>query len=423
MNKICLQNVRVVDSKSSWNGEIVNVLVENGKIAEISKQEFNSAEKIFDFKGKQISPAWIDFRTYVNTLGYEWKEDWQTLNSAAIHGGFVEIVAHPLTQPHINSPQNLTAIQEQAKNLDIEVHFVAEVSTSPKKNDMAELLEMHENGAIAFSEYYDGIQNSNFLVRVLQYLQAFDGLLIQRPEDFELAEKAMIHEGLVNLELGLRGIPDIAESSMLARDLSITNYLDTKIHFGPISAEKTVKILRSELSNEKISADIAVPYLLFTDENLHSFDSNYKVSPPFRAKNDKNALIQAVLDKKIKILSSAHLPQALDDKKVEFVKAEYGISGIETSFSIANSVLCKENKMPLDELLDCFTHNPRAVLGLENISIEEGSLAKFTIFDSEKEWTVTNESLKSKSKNTPLIGEKLIGKAEAVFLYNRLIQS
>jgi len=269
---------------------------------------------------------------------------------------------------------------------------------------------------VAFSDNKNSVSHSGVLSRALLYVQNFDGLVCSFPHDKSIAGEGKMHEGKQSTSLGLKPIPSLAEEIQISRDLYLTAYNEAKIHFSAISSKGSVKLIKDAKNKGlKVSCEIPAHQLFFTDSNLEDFDSIHKVLPPYREEGDKKALIKGLVDGTIEVISSDHTPEDTENKLVEFDQAAFGIIGLQTLFPVVNTVL--KDKMDLSDMIAKFCQNPRNILGLEKVSIEEKSEANLTLFDPEKNWELTKDAIQSKSYNSPFIGMEL--KGSVVGIVNR----
>lgn len=419
--KTLVESVEIIDINSPWNHKIVNVLINNNLIEFIGNDKPTS-DQVIDATGFKLSPGWIDMRCSLRDPGFEFKEDIFSGISCAAEGGFTEIVCLPNTQPGIQSKDVVEYIKSRAREQVVSVYPMGYVSVDGLGKELTEMIDMHTAGAVAFTDAENAVWDTGLLSKALQYLQTFNGLLINHPEDTNLTRYGQMNEGKNSTLLGLKGIPKIAEEMMIIRDLELLKYTGGRIHFSRISSSKSVEIIRNaKKKGQAVTCDIASHQLAFDDNAMFDFDTNLKINPPFRLKEDIDALIKGLLDNTIDVMVSDHCPQDIESKKLEFDLAEFGVIGLETSFAVANTILGK--KMDLQELLNKICLAPRKLLSLAQPQIKEGNLANLTLFSTDLEWTYGEYGIKSKSKNSPFIGKKLIGKSLAVFNNGKLYRS
>ncbi|MFN8349784.1 MAG: dihydroorotase [Spirosomataceae bacterium] len=415
---LLIRSVKVIDSRSPYNGQIKDILVENGRISRIDDQiEVDNAE-ILTGDHWHISPGWVDMRVSAYDPGYEHKEDLSTVCEAASAGGFTEIAVLPNTKPALDSKDTLSYIKHKTYGQAVTVYPIGAVTKSCEGKDFTEMIDLTHAGAVAFSDGIHAIHNTHIFLKSLQYLQQVDRVLMNRPEDFDLTVFGQMNEGESSTLLGMRGIPAVAEELMIMRDLKLLEYLGVKsntplLHFSTISTAASVKLIRlAKAQGLPVSCDIAAHQIVFDDSVLGGFDTNYKVNPPFRAAADIAALREGLADGTIDAVVSDHNPQDEESKNLEFDLAEFGVIGLETAFAL---LITYQNALTLNQLIDKLTHRPRTILRLPKKVISEGAEANLTIFDPNLEWVYAETH--SKSKNSPFFGTSLKGKA--LYVINR----
>ena len=427
--KILLKSVKIIDSKSAHNGQTKSIFIENGIIQQIADAISIEADHVIEGQNLCVSVGWLDMRVSPKDPGYESKEDLNTLCQAAMAGGFTEIVTLPNTKPVVQTKESIAYYKGFSVNHLVEIRVAAAVTKNCEGKDFTEMLDLQNAGAVAFTDGEHPIWNADILLKTLQYLAPINALLMNRSEEPSMTMFGQMHEGIESTMLGMKGIPSTAEELMIMRDLKLMAYFlgndvpknqDSKLHFSTISTEKSVELIReAKAKGLPISCDIAAHQLAFTDADLRDFDTNFKVNPPFRSNNDIKSLREGLADGTIDAIVSDHNPQDEEAKNLEFDMADFGIIGLETAFSVANTYA----NLSVEDLVEKFTSNPRKLLHLSDISINEGQMANLTIFDPTLIWTFTAKDIRSKSKNTPFIGKQLKGKSVAVINKGRLYLS
>lgn len=443
---VLLLSVEIIDPYSPFHRKKKNVFISNGTIKNIApptliNKESYKATKIIDAKELKLSPGWFDMRTSLRDPGFEHKEDITSGCLAAAYGGFTEITCLPNTNPVIQTKNVVAYIKNKCADNLVEVYPIAAVSVDINGLEMTDMIDLHHAGAVAFSDGEKPIWHTDILLKSLQYLQLFKGVLYNHAEDTSLTQFGCMNEGKMSTMLGMKGMPKIAEELMITRDLKLLEYVNTDhtplnkrdltgqadkntnlkstLHFSHISVSESVNLIRkAKAKGLNVTCDIAAHQIAFDDTALSTFDTNFKVNPPFRNKEDIKALWKGLADGTIDAIVSDHNPQDEESKKLEFDLAEFGIIGLETAFSVINTY---NSTMKLEKLIEKFTCNPRKILGVEMPKIEQGQPANLTLFDPDKEWIFTEEKIKSKSKNSPFIGKKLKGKVIAVFNKGKVI--
>jgi len=411
---ILIKSAQIVDLNSDLNGAVRDILIENGIIKQISESIKSKVDcEIFSPELK-VSIGWFDMAARFCDPGIEHKEDLQSGLQAAIHGGFTEVACLPNTKPIIQSKDTLHYLASKSEGTLIRLHVIAAATENLDSKSMTEIFDLHHAGSVAFSDGGHTISNSGLLVRLIQYLSQIDALLMSHSEDTTLASHGVMHEGEVSVYLGQQGMSSISEYSMVGRNLDLLRYAKGKLHFNKISTSESIELIRNaKKEGLNVTCDVAVANLVFVDSDLTSFDTNLKTNPPLRTKADQEALWGGLADGTIDVIVTDHNPQDEESKKLEFDLADFGMIQLETAFSLLNQRF--ENHLGLDVLLQKITSNPRKLLKLDVPKIEVGAKANLTIFDSTIEWEYAEKSVRSKSKNSPVLGQSLKGKAIAVF--------
>ncbi|WP_428654078.1 dihydroorotase [Runella sp.] len=418
---LLIRSVKIIDSRSPYNGQTKDILVENGQITQIGDQLDAPNAELLTGNNWHISSGWVDMRVSSHDPGHEHKEDLTTACEAAVVGGFTEIAVLPNTQPALDSKNTLVYVKQKASEQFVTVHPIGAVTKGCEGKDFTEMIDLTYAGAAAFSDGVHAIQNTHIFLKSLQYLQQVNRVLMNRPEDFDLTVFGQMNEGEFSTLLGMRGIPAIAEELMIMRDLKLLEYVGIKsdtplLHFSTISTANAVALIRQAKAQQlPVSCDIAAHQIAFEDSVLADFDTNYKVNPPFRKQEDIDALWEGLADGTIDAVVSDHNPQDEEAKNLEFDLAEFGIIGLETAFAVLNTY---NTTLSIEQLVDKFTYRPRTILRLPTHTIAEGNSANLTIFDPDLEWVFANT--RSKSKNSPFLENRLKGRALYVLNRNKV---
>jgi dihydroorotase len=415
---LLIRSVKITDTYSPYNGQVKDILVENGQISQIADHIEKTNAQVLEGENWYLSPGWVDMRVHAHDPGHEQKEDLTTACAAAAVGGFTEIAILPNTKPALDSKDTLIYVKHRAKGQVVNVHPIGAVTKSCEGKDFTEMIDLSQAGAVAFSDGIHPLYNTHILLKSLQYLQQVNRVLMNRPEDYDLTVFGQMNEGETSTLLGMRGIPTIAEELMVMRDLTLLEYLGVEsttplLHFSTISTATTVALIReAKAKGLPVSCDVAAHQMAFNDTVLVNFDTHYKVNPPFRAESDIQALWEGLADGTIDVVVSDHNPQDEESKNLEFDLADFGITGLETAFAVLNT---HNTRLPLDYLVGKLTHLPRTILRLPSITVSEGCQANFTIFNPDLEWVF--KETRSKSKNSPFFNQPLKGKA--MYVINR----
>jgi dihydroorotase len=412
---ILIKSAEILDPNSDFYKKKKNILIENGLIKKISDIN-HKADLVIESNNLKASIGWFDMRVSIKDPGFEHKEDIDSVSSAAVSGGYSEIACLPNTKPVIQTKDVISYIKGKSLTKLINIHPIASATVDIKGEEMTEMMDLHYSGAIAFSDGTKPLWHPDVLLKALQYAQSFDGLLINRPEEKYLTLNGQMNEGKVSTQLGLRGIPMLAEELMIERDLTILEYTGGRIHFSLVSSPRSLDLIReAKKKGLKVTCDVSVHHLTLDETMLVDFDTNLKVNPPLRNKNDISAFWKAIADDTVDVIVSDHNPQDEESKNLEFDLADFGIIGLETAFAAMNTF---NKKVKLEKLIEKISITPREILKLAIPSISEGAPANLTVFDPDIEWTFLAKDIKSKSKNTPYVGKNFKGKVIGVFHKN-----
>lgn len=416
---LLVRKVCIVDINSPHNGQVCDMMIEeSGHIAQIAAGGTLSGEglTIIEMDGLHVSPGWVDMQTHLSEPGYEWKETLSQTALAAQKGGFTHIVVYPNTAPVLDNAQSLIAAMQSSKNQPITLLFTGALTHGAEGKDFADVFELKNAGAVALTDGLFSSLSAGLVVRLRQYMSAFDGWMFVYPYEKSLTIDGMMNEGKAAVEVGMKGIPQMSEAIGVGRELQLHEYCPLRTHFQPITSPDALDLLaKAKQQRPEISVGTAIPYLAFSDEDLQDFDTHLKLFPPLRSKNQIASIKKHLQQSTIDVLTSAHFPQGLEEKEVEFEVAEYGMLGLQTAFALANQVLVQTGDLSLSHLIKCIAHTPRTLLGLPSASIQQGAYADLTFFHPHLAWTLSPTDIPSTAKNSPLIGKPLRGKAVGIF--------
>ncbi|MEQ8413577.1 MAG: dihydroorotase [Imperialibacter sp.] len=422
MSSLYLKGVKLINPSSEFHLKKVHLSIKNGKIDYLGLKETTSAGKVIEGKDLVVTPGWFDLRANFCDPGMEHKEDLTSGLKAAAAGGFTDVCLLPDTHPTIQTKNDIEYLKSKGRGKVTTVHPMAAVTLGRKGEELSEMIDLHYAGAAAFTDGHDPIWNTDILLKTLQYLQPLHGVLMNRAEDKWLAKFGVMHEGVQSTRLGMRGVPVAGETIMVERDLRILEYAGGKIHFSLVSSAEAVDMIKkAKKRGLSVTCDVSAHHLCFNDTYLSTFDTNYKVSPPFRTEKDRKALIAGVKDGTIDAIVSAHEPQDEESKKLEFDLAEFGITGLQTLWPVLNQLDLK-GELSLEQSLPAVFAGPRKVLGLEPVALEVGADACLTVVDTSAKWTFDKKTNLSKSINNPFFGKELTGMVAAVS-NNGLVQT
>jgi dihydroorotase len=410
--KLLIKNGHVVDAGTKRDG-IYDVLIEKDKIIKIDENiELPGTDfDLIDASGKYVIPGMVDAHCHLRDPGYEYKEDIETGSKSAAIGGFTSIACMPNTNPPIDNESVIKYIINRSKqDAYVNVYPIGAVTKGQKGEELAEIGELKFAGALALSDDGNPISNSSIMKKALQYSSMFDITIISHCEDLELVDEGVMNEGYQSTVMGLKGIPSVAESSMVARDILLAEYLNTNIHIAHVSAKASVELIRNaKKRGVKVTAETCPHYFSLTEEILEGFNTMAKVNPPLKTGKDVEAVIEGLKDGTIDIIATDHAPHHIDEKNIEFNKAANGMVGFETALPLAITYLVKPGVLTLMQLVQKMCFTPSKILGLNKGILDEGRTADITIIDINEEQIINAKNFKSKSKNSPFCGFKLKG--------------
>lgn len=411
MNNVLLKSVTVLNPAGKFHNKKVDIKIQDGQIAEISAAlDAEENIRVLNCEGQYIAPGFIDLNANFGEPGLETKEGIDSGLRAAAAGGFTGVAVMPNTEPPIHSKAEISYIVNHSKKNLVNVYPLGAISKDRGGKDLAELYDMWQAGAKAFTDGDRAVSDAGLMSRALLYVKGFNGLVFSYPDDRTVAGSGKMNEGPTSTLLGMKGIPALAEELVVSRDLFLAEYNDAPIHFSTISTEGSVKLIREAKSKGlKVTCDVTAHHLVFTDELVTGFDSNSKVRPPLRTSKDVEALIEGVNDGTIDAIVSQHTPHEIEFKNVEFEIASYGIIGLQTVVPL----LLKAG-FSAETIAEKLSVGPRNILGIPQVLIEAGQAADFVVFHPMEEWQFNASTNFSKSSNSPLFNTVLRGKVSLV---------
>ncbi|HYF29999.1 MAG TPA: dihydroorotase [Chitinophagaceae bacterium] len=414
--KILIRKAHIIDPSSPFHHTVQDILIDNGAIAETGSGLPSKADQVIDVEGLHVSPGWVDVFANFNDPGYEFKETLETGAQAAAAGGFTHVFVIPNTRPAIDSKSQVEYIKRKSAWLPVNIHPIGAITKNAEGKELAEMYDMHASGSIAFSDGVNSIQSSGLLLKALQYVRAFNGVIIQIPDDTTVGTYGLMNEGLVSTRLGLPGKPAMSEELMVARDLKLARYSESRIHFTGVSSAKSLEyVQRSKQGGIEVTASVTPFHLYFTDEDLVEYDTNLKVLPPLRTAKDRQALREAVQQDTIDCIATHHQPHEWDSKTCEFENARFGMIGLETCFGLMRSI-----GISADKFVQIAASNPRRIFGLPAATIKPQEKADLTFFLPDETFTLEQRHIRSKSKNTPFMGKQLTGRVIGIINGDKL---
>jgi dihydroorotase len=414
--KVLIKNATLISPSSPFHGKIKSIFIDNGIISRIGSNLKVTADQTINVKGLCVSPGWMDCFANFCDPGQEFKETLVTGANAAATGGFTEVMLIPNTQPAVYNKSQVEYIIQKSKLLPVQIHPIGAITKNAEGKELSEMFDMYNSGAIAFSDGLNPLQSSGILQKAMEYILAIDGTIIQLPDDKTIGTYGLMNEGEVSTRLGLQGKPSLSEELMIARDIEIVRYTDSKIHFTGVSTQKSLELIAAAKKEKlKVTCSVTPYHLYFCDEDLKDYDTNLKVNPPLRIKKDRDALRKGVATGVIDFIASHHQPQDWDHKVCEFQYAQNGMEGLESVFGAAG--ICG---IAADTFIKMQTENIRSIFNVPQPSFAEGEKANLTLFMPEEEFIFNEENIVSKSRNNAFAGKKLKGKVIGIIMKDKV---
>lgn len=413
--KVLIKNATIISPSSPFHGKIKNIIIDNGFILKINNED-EKADETIDIPNLHVSIGWMDCFANFCDPGQEFKETLETGANAAAAGGFTEVMLIPNTQPVVFNKSQVEYLIQKSKSLAVGIYPIGAITKNAEGKELSEMFDMFNTGAIAFSDGTKPVQSSGILQKALEYILAINATIIQLPDDKTIGTYGLVNEGEMSTKLGLQGKPALSEELMVARDIELARYTNSKIHFTGISTEKSLQLITGA-KKEKLNVTCSVtPYhLFFCDEDIRDYETNLKVNPPLRTKKDRNALREGIKKGTIDFIASHHQPEDWDHKVCEFQNAEFGMETLESVFGVAG--VCG---ISAEIFVKMQTENIRKIFSQPIPSIEEKQKANLTFFVPGEEYLFEKQNILSKSNNNGFIGQELNGKVIGIFNKDRL---
>ena len=408
MSSLLIKNVNIIDPNSEFNNSKKDILLKNGLIIKIEDNiEVNNSETILE-ENLHVCPGLFDFSVDFPDPGNEQKETLESGLFSSKSGGFTGVGLQPTYKPARDKKSEILFCKNTTKDFGIDVVPFGAISKELKGEQLAEMFDMYNAGALAFSDNMRPVHNSGLFSRALLYVKNFNGLIISFPYEEKISPNGLINEGVVSTKLGLEGIPDLSEELMVNRDILINRYQKGRLHFNILSSKKSLKQIEvAKKTQNNLSCGTSIFHLLFDDEIIDQFDNRFKILPPFRTKEDRNALLEGVKNGTIDVITSYHQPNEKEITNVEFSLSPFGTIGTQVCFPLALTYL--KEYIGLEKIVQCMSINPRTILQYEVPIIKEGYEANMTLFDPDKKWIYDKKNNTSMSENTGLFGSELNG--------------
>ncbi|WP_299229207.1 dihydroorotase family protein [uncultured Psychroserpens sp.] len=411
-----VKSATIVDPKSNFHNQTVDILIEKGFISKIAKRISNPKNyKEIKRDNLHVSQGWFDSSVCFGEPGYEERETIENGLKTAACSGFTAVALNTNTNPVIDSYADISFLLSKSNKHAVNIYPYGALTKNSDGKELAELFDMKSAGAVAFYDYQKPISNSNLMKLALQYASNFNGLVCSFPQESQISGLGVMNENITSTSIGLKGNPSLAEQLQVARDLFILEYTEGKLHIPTISTEKSVALIRAAKKKKlDVTCSVAIHNLLFTDEQLKSFNTSFKVLPPLRTQNDINALIEGLKDGTIDMVTSDHNPIDVEHKKLEFDYAKYGTIGLESAFGALNSILTTKKTI---ELLT----KGKERFDIEPTPITEGNKADLALFNPNGNYIFTKDNVISTSKNTIFENKELTGKSYGIIANNQIV--
>ena len=415
--KVLLKQVTIICPQAAFHKQVKDILITDGIITDIADSIKTENTQTITGNNLHASIGWMDIFADFAEPGNEHRETIATGSNAAAAGGFTDVMLVPDNNPTVDSKSQVEFLIQRSKELAINIHPIAAITKSQKGEALAEMYDMYDSGAVAFSDGRKPIQEAGVLLKALQYVAAKNAVIIQLADDKSISNGGLMHEGIMSTQLGLPGIPAMAEELMVARDIALLGYTKSKLHITGVSTKKSIALIAAAKKDGlQITCSVTPYHLFFCDEDLKSYDTNLKLNPPLRTSADVQALQAALRNGTIDCIASHHNPQSWDDKTCEFEYAKNGMITLQTMYSTINEIL--QNN---EALVKIFTENNRAIFGIEIPKIAIGSKACITLYEPETEYIFEEKAILSKSKNSAFVGKKLKGKVVGIINKNKVV--
>ena len=413
-----IKSATILDQSSSYHNSTKDILIENGVISKIDNAiENNNNYKEIKSDNLHVSQGWFDSSVSFGEPGFEERETIANGLKTAALSGFTNLAVNPNTNPIIDNSTTVSFVKNNAFQNAVNIHPIGALTKSSKGNDLAELYDMQQAGAVAFGDYQHAIENPNMLKIALQYTHSFNGLVLSYPQENKIAGKGIVNEEENSTRIGLKGIPNLAEELQISRDLFLLEYTEGKLHIPTISTAKSVTLIKeAKAKGLNITCSVSILNLLLTDDAITDFDTNFKVLPPLRTSQDQKALIDGVKDGTVDFVTSNHSPIDIEHKKVEFDHAMFGSIGLESLFGALNNIFDTE------KVIEILTQN-KSRFGIVSSEIKEGEKACLSLFNPKETYMFATNNIYSSSKNAALLGSDLKGKALGIINNNQLVIS
>ncbi len=422
-DSLLIKGGRVIDPANNID-KIADVLIIDGKIAAVDTDIKIDAQHEYNAVGKIVTPGLIDMHVHFREPGQEAKEDFESGSKAAVAGGYTTVATMPNTSPVVDNAALVRSMIQRANEVGIiNIKIIGAVTKNQAGQELAEMRDMIDAGAVAFSDDGKFDDNAKIFMNALDYLHGTGKIIICHEEETSLVKEGVMNEGSRSAILGLKGRPSVAEDIAVARDCLLAEYTGGRVHIAHMSSARAVEIVRdAKKRGVKVTAEVTPQHLTLTDEIVNPADTSTKINPPLRTKKDCEELLKGLLDGTIDCIVTDHSPHAAEEKDREYIYAPSGFPGLETSLGILLTDLYNKSIIDLPELISKMTYEPAKVLGIDAGTLSVGSWADITIIDTELEWTVDAEKFYTRGSHSPFVGRKLKGRAVATIVHGDLMK-
>lgn len=417
MATLCITNGRVIDPSQGID-QVAELWIDNGRIVGIGPQPHLQATRVIDPTGKIVCPGLIDMHVHLREPGREEDETIATGTAAALAGGVTSVACMPNTEPALDSQAGAEFVYLQAERAgNANVFPVGALTKGRQGQELAEIGGLVTGGAVGFTDDGSPVVSAEIMRRALEYCRMFDKAVLSHCEDLDLSRGGVMHEGFESMRLGLRGIPAAAEEIIVYRDIELAQMTGARLHVLHVSTAGSVDLIRqARKKGVRVTGEACPHHFTLTDKELRRFDSNFKVAPPLRTEEDRQAILEGLRDGTLEVIASDHAPHAPEKKMRELDQAPNGLIGLESLLPVCVVALIEPGHLTWPQLIEKLTINPARVLGIDRGTLQPGAPADVTVLDPSAEWTIDPEKFRSKSRNCPFAGWKVRGRAEVVIV-------